>query len=86
MDGFPDRYEILPNPLNRLKKIASKLGHISGRPQASVIYLSEHYTPEPTDGEALQPQLPFTPLTQEKARQVAHYVLMAEQAKYENRI
>jgi hypothetical protein len=83
MDGFPDRYEILPNPLNRLKKIASKLGGLTGRPQASVIYLSEHYTPEPT--EPLQPQLPFTPLTEEKARQVAHYVLMAEQAKYENR-
>jgi hypothetical protein len=82
MDGFPERYEII-NPLKRLKALASKLGHITGRPQASVIYLSEHHRPEPTDGEALP--LPFTPLTEEKARQVAHYILMSEQAKYENR-
>lgn len=78
MDGYPSKYEILPNPFKRLKELASKLGHISGRPQASVIYLSEHYTPEPTDGEAL-------PMPIEKARLAAHYILMAEQAKYENR-
>lgn len=81
MNGYPEKYQILPAPLERVINVAQRLGKFLG-PQQAELCLSEHHR-EPV--ESVQPQLPFTPMTPEKARQVAHYILMAEQAKYENR-
>jgi hypothetical protein len=50
MEGFPERYDVLPHPIKRLKRIASKLGSVSGRPQATVLYLSDHIPDEPASG------------------------------------
>ena len=55
--GFPDKYQILPAPIERILDVATRLGRFLS-PQVSVLYLSEHIK-EPTDGEAYQPELPF---------------------------
>lgn len=81
MDAFPEHYEILPKPIERVIEVAKRLGKFLA-PQTTELCLSEHHRQAP---DSVQPELPFTPLTTEKARQVAHYVLMAEEAKNENR-
>lgn len=56
MEGFPEKYTLFPT-LDRVTEVAKRLGRFLA-PQTTVIYLSEHIN-EPSDGEAMQPQLPF---------------------------
>jgi len=46
----------------KMKRVAHVLGRlVAFRPQNAPAHMSEHYRPlnEPSDGEAIQPQLPF---------------------------
>ena len=52
--GFPDKYQILPAPIERIIDIATRLGRFLS-PQTTQLFLSEHYTPEPTDSELNSP-------------------------------
>jgi hypothetical protein len=55
--GYPEKYEIFPT-LDRLKDVGQRIGRFL-LPQKTEVCLSEHIKHEPTDGEAIQPQLPF---------------------------
>jgi len=59
MDGFPDRYNILPPPFERVLEVAQRFGRFMfGAIDAETAYPSEHRRiPEPQDGEALEPNL-----------------------------
>jgi hypothetical protein len=80
MDGFPERYEILPKPIENLLERAKRLGRFLA-PQSTELCLSEYHRTAP---DSVQPELPFSTQDQEKARRVAHYISMAEEAN-ENR-
>lgn len=55
MENAPEKYQILPAPIEKVINVAQAVGRFL-RPQTSVVYLSEHYTPGPTDGEAMEPE------------------------------
>lgn len=88
--GWPTAHEILPAPIERVLGVTDKaieLARDFGRfvlrtpevhPHMSE-YFKPEYLPEPQDGEAYQPHVPYS-----KGQTAAHYVAMAEEARHGN--
>lgn len=75
-EAFPEQYQILPAPVERVLGVAQRFGRFLFTTPEAHPYMSEHYRPEyppePTDGEAMT-----------KEQTAAYYVAMAEQARLE---
>lgn len=74
--------ERLDRAWERTKQLGrAALSVLSPLPDHSERCLSEHIHHEPTDGEAIQPELPFGGMQDPR---VLHYVEMAKQARRES--